>query len=659
MRRSGEITVFLAMVLLSVSALLCTIVESARMAGARCFLRMAADSSMDSLMSQYHRGLWEKYRILGLEYEDKDQLEHELEEFISPYLQAGNWYPMKQQKTETEQIIGLTQADGKLFEQEILDYMRYGLIGVIWDELDEEGAGKLLENLKEAGSVERVAGSYSSHTKEAVKLEKALEEIHQCLASQKEKWSQGAAALDHLDGTGFIRQAKEVIRDMKKLPGLVAAYEKRADALADSLKESRGHFEGETDLSQEVRAALEDEIRQYESYTAFDGERRLEVVGLRDKSPENIMFAESAIEAAEAVMEYIAEWDPEEGEEELDEEELWEPVASFWAAYPVLDLGIEFGIRDKEKESVLERVKDLTGDGILKLVLPEGTVVSGRRLELDAVPSAEGEKGEGGREMEYGKFSGLRSSAGVKNLVQRLMVCEYGVRYFKGFEKEKAKEGMYELEYMINGGETDKENLIGTIKQLVIIRQGMNLVHALSDAGKRQEARGLALAITGGTGLLPLVSIMTFFILSVWALGEALSDVRILLDGGKIPLIKTAADWRLGINELLELGRGNGLLGECQEEGNGLDYTGYLRILCFWQYGREMVYRMMDVIQLAVGREQPGFLMRKCACIVDMKAGVGGKHVFFLPTLWKSGQDGGSHYETTIEVSGSYLSCEA
>ncbi len=659
MRRSGEITVFLAMMLLSVSALLCTIVESARMAGARCFLRMAADSSMDSLMSQYHRGLWEKYRILGLEYEDKDQLEHELEEFISPYLQAGNWYPMKQQKTETEQIIGLTQADGKLFEQEILDYMRYGLIGVIWDELDEEGAGKLLENLKEAGSVERVAGSYSSHTKEAVKLEKALEKIHQCLASQKENWSQGAAALDHLDGTGFIRQAKEVIRDMKKLPGLVAAYEKRADALADSLKESRGHFEGETDISQEVRAALEDEIRQYESYTAFDGERRLEVVGLRDKSPENIMFAESAIEAAEAVMEYIAEWDPEEGEEELDEEELWEPVASFWAAYPVLDLGIEFGIRDKEKESALESVKDLTGDGILKLVLPEGTVVSGRRLELDAVPSAEGEKGEGGREMEYGKFSGLRSSAGVKNLVQRLMICEYGVRYFKGFEKEKAKEGMYELEYMINGGETDKENLIGTIKQLVIIRQGMNLVHALSDAGKRQEARGLALAITGGTGLLPLVSIMTFFILSVWALGEALSDVRILLDGGKIPLIKTAADWRLGINELLELGRGNGLLGECQEEGNGLDYTGYLRILCFWQYGREMVYRMMDVIQLAVGREQPGFLMRKCACIVDMKAGVGGKHVFFLPTLWKSGQDGGSHYETTIEVSGSYLSCEA
>ena len=135
--------------------------------------------------------------------------------------------------------------------------------------------------------------------------------------------------------------------------------------------------------------------------------------------------------------------------------------------------------------------------------------------------------------------------------------------------------------------------------------------------------------------------------------------MRILMDGGTIPFVKTEADWKLGINELLELGRGKGLPENNREEGSGLDYTGYLRILCFWQYSREMVYRMMDVIQLAVSREQPGFLMRKCACIVDMKAAVGGKHVFFLPGLWKSGQDGGCHYETTIEVSGSYLSCEA
>ena len=68
MRKRGEITVFLAMILLSMCALLCGIAESVRTAGARQFLRTAVNASADSLMAQYHRGLWETYRILGLEH---------------------------------------------------------------------------------------------------------------------------------------------------------------------------------------------------------------------------------------------------------------------------------------------------------------------------------------------------------------------------------------------------------------------------------------------------------------------------------------------------------------------------------------------------------------------------------------------------------------
>ena len=46
MRKRGEITVFLTMILVCVWALLCGLVESARTAGARCYLRQALDSSM-------------------------------------------------------------------------------------------------------------------------------------------------------------------------------------------------------------------------------------------------------------------------------------------------------------------------------------------------------------------------------------------------------------------------------------------------------------------------------------------------------------------------------------------------------------------------------------------------------------------------------------
>ena len=134
MDRKGEITIFLAMILVSVCALLCGLAESVRTAGARCYLRMAADSAVDSLMAQYHRELWDRYRILGLEYDSQDTLENELEGFLTPYMEAGNWYPMKLSKVRTEDIITLTEGGGRYLEQEILDYMKYGLFDTDWEE---------------------------------------------------------------------------------------------------------------------------------------------------------------------------------------------------------------------------------------------------------------------------------------------------------------------------------------------------------------------------------------------------------------------------------------------------------------------------------------------------------------------------------------------
>ena len=55
MRKSGQITVFLSLVLLCVCSLVCGLVESARTAGAGWYLKLAADSAMDSVFSGYHR----------------------------------------------------------------------------------------------------------------------------------------------------------------------------------------------------------------------------------------------------------------------------------------------------------------------------------------------------------------------------------------------------------------------------------------------------------------------------------------------------------------------------------------------------------------------------------------------------------------------------
>ena len=82
----------------------------------------------------------------------------------------------------------------------------------------------------------------------------------------------------------------------------------------------------------------------------------------------------------------------------------------------------------------------------------------------------------------------------------------------------------------------------------------MNLAHILRDPVKREEARSLAIVIAGGTGMAPLAAVLSFFIMTVWALGEALADVRCLLEGGKVPLVKSSSQWKLDLQGLLDLG---------------------------------------------------------------------------------------------------------
>ena len=50
-RVSGQITVFLSLILICVCGLLCGLLESARTAAARCYVEIAACSAMDSLFS--------------------------------------------------------------------------------------------------------------------------------------------------------------------------------------------------------------------------------------------------------------------------------------------------------------------------------------------------------------------------------------------------------------------------------------------------------------------------------------------------------------------------------------------------------------------------------------------------------------------------------
>lgn len=102
--------------------------------------------------------------------------------------------------------------------------------------------------------------------------------------------------------------------------------------------------------------------------------------------------------------------------------------------------------------------------------------------------------------------------------------------------------------------------------------------------------------------LLPALAIpVKYTILFAWAYVESLQDVKTLLSGGRVPLMKTAADWKTGLNCIQNI---RGSLAK-DNGGNGLDYKEYLQIMLFLQDKTIRTYRAMDIMEMDI-RRTPG-----------------------------------------------------
>lgn len=640
MRVKGQVTVFLSLIIMCVFTLICGLLESARTAGARWYLQMAVSSSLDSVFSQYHRPLWDSYRLLFAEYEDEEELEADFSRFLLPYLETENWYPMELSEAVTEEFLTAVDDNGTYLEQEILDYMKYG----IWEmDFDAGTVEELWTGVREAAAVKDVAADYRGNAKEALKLEKALEAVSECLRKQEELRKEGLSKLRAYDGPGFRRRAEQLVRELERVPGLVEAYRRKADALAKSLEKSREAFRGrQEEIGDSAQELLEQEIRQYESYVAVDGQRRLEVEALAAQSDQQAELVRTVIEEAREVERVIDEWDDDDEDDDgPDLAALWSPVIRRFSQISIHTLSFSHGVKDKEKEGYLNRISQMCGKGLLGLVIPEGTKVSAGSVDLAEAPSTTEIWSEGAR---------------MTSLADHLLVNEYCGKFFRyfGSDHEEPSEGpAYELEYLIEGKSIEEDNLSGAVTRLLAVREGLNLLHILSDSQKRAEARNLALAITGVAGVTPLVFLTAFMIMSMWALGEAVVDIRGLLAGNKVMLIKAREDWTLDLDGLLTMGR----QGELQtgKGSRGLDYRAWLKILLIMEDLVCQEYRMMDLIQTNIRKKQDSFRMRRGMYQTKLLSRISGKHVFFsLGFMDKSGGGQEHRYQMEAEAERAY-----
>ncbi len=232
--------------------------------------------------------------------------------------------------------------------------------------------------------------------------------------------------------------------------------------------------------------------------------------------------------------------------------------------------------------------------GVLNLVLEDTAAVSSVKVSLDDYISHRN------RIQGSGVCAEAEALGGASNdVVFEAYVFDKCGFYGHEMEKSLLK---YQIEYMLAGEDTDWKNLEYVAKKLLAWREVSNVIYILSDGAKVAEAEAMAAALTAIVLCPELLVPVQYTILFAWAYAESLQDVKTLLKGGRVPVYKTASDWKTGINSLFDV---KGSLTDDAGSGNGLNYKEYLQVMFFLENSEKTTFRAMDIMEMDI-RRTPG-----------------------------------------------------
>lgn len=247
----------------------------------------------------------------------------------------------------------------------------------------------------------------------------------------------------------------------------------------------------------------------------------------------------------------------------------------------------------------LESVDSLKKSWMLPLVVENPADISGKSIVLSDTLER--------RPKSQGNMD-LSSDAAL----DKLWFSQYLNHYFSCITGE-GKAGSevhaldYELEYCIAGKGSDSENLEKVVKEMLLIREAGNFMTIMQDGKKQALALEIATAAVGFTGVMPLVKAVQVGILLAWSYVESILDMRCLLSGGKVPLVKAVSDWKsdVSIGEEVLTKKTE----KTQNREDGLDYREYLQILLLLVREDTLVYRAMDIVERNIALKDSYFCM--------------------------------------------------
>lgn len=255
---------------------------------------------------------------------------------------------------------------------------------------------------------------------------------------------------------------------------------------------------------------------------------------------------------------------------------------------------------------------------LIELVMPEGVAVSEKEVSLSKAASH--------RSLQSGR--GDFNDVAQKKTVSKLGLGEYLLSHFPcavgdgngtgnaalGGEgagnlsqrsegavsklRENNGAGMldYELEYIIAGKKSDRENLDAVLKKILMLRFVPNYAFLQTDAASQAQAEALALSLATAAAIPAAAEALTQVLLLAWAFGESIMDLRALMKGNRVPVVKDSQSWQLSIGGLMKLGTSEEMQ-DGKTSDSGLSYREYMRGLICLGDQTSLCRRCVDIVE--------------------------------------------------------------
>ena len=149
----------------------------------------------------------------------------------------------------------------------------------------------------------------------------------------------------------------------------------------------------------------------------------------------------------------------------------------------------------------------------------------------------------------------------------------------------------------MNRSLSDAQNLEETVRSILLLREGVNYGYLLTDEEAKAKAELLAVVLAAVTGNEALVKGVKHLILLGWAYGESLVEVRQLLKGQEVVLVKTKEDWQVPLSGIIALMGNPGAYDEQKTEQKGMSYESFLRLFLTIQSSETLAMRGLDIIE--------------------------------------------------------------